>query len=177
MIEPDEQPIADDRRKRSLRTDDCDVRFVEGFAVGWRFGVPECFRSALDILFMERVDRAETKAAKRANKTAKSIKRWVWTRGVKPQLAFSRGDVFYEPANIRGQPWGEMTKLMTRSLQVLAAEPDAALAGWVAYELDEWSDGARVSQTTGRCSQAAFANLLKNGSAPDTSRAAAEDEE
>ena len=44
------------RPSRAERTEHFDIRFRDGLAEGWAFGVPEAFREKFDIRYVEYVD-------------------------------------------------------------------------------------------------------------------------
>lgn len=125
----------------------------EGVPIGWAFGVPAAFRAALDIQLL-------------VYKEGGRLVRY-WTRGHPPALSFSVGDVFYEPAEVRGLPWGEALLSLSRCARVTAATPDgAATQGRVTFQLAIYSSGRRVAERAIHCSQAAFETFLRTGDLP-----------
>ncbi len=159
----DEATATVDRRKKNPRSEEIDISFIDGRIEGWAFGVPECFRDALDILYTERVDKERTKAARLKNPKVKSIKRWVWTRGKSPQFDFIAGSIFYEPSHIRRYSWSALLAELRNCLQVKEAVADSTTPGWVEYELTRYRNGEAAGTSKHRCSQAEFAQILEHG--------------
>lgn len=106
------------RKKR--RIEKLSVKFSNGNADGWIFGVGDCFRTQLDIRLDERIDTAANKEkAERLGRKLKSsekIKRRVWTQGEPPAYSFDRGHMFHE---LIESPEG-----MKRTIVVERARPD-----------------------------------------------------
>lgn len=118
-----------------IRTTTIDVKFgVDGFAVGWVFGVHSAFRSALDIeCSIDQKSRAR-----------------VWTQGVPQRYSFEKGDLFHYPF-----PWGPETR---HSIQVKSVK-DQEITISVMSVHDQRVKASQDVVTT----QNTLADLLKNG--------------
>lgn len=110
------------------RTESPNAVFEQGYAQGWRFGVPEAFRACLDISLDLRADKAanEALAASLGRKpdASERIVRPVWTQGSPPAYAFGRGNMLHEPAHAHTLPWAEALPILSRSIVVLDARAD-----------------------------------------------------
>jgi hypothetical protein len=153
------------RRKRNRRAEEFGITFEACLAQGWAFDVCEAVRAAMDIDYRMLVDRERTKTARRANRQAKSIYRYVWTRGVPPLLSFERGHVFYDPPGMRSLAWDKALKVLGRAVRVTEAAPDGDYDrnGWVQFTLDHYEAGQVVRSETCRCSQTDFEVFLRSG--------------
>ncbi|TAN50505.1 MAG: hypothetical protein EPN21_08830 [Methylococcaceae bacterium] len=109
--------------KQPKRTDKPSVNFDSGYADGWVFLVPTAFRDALDIRLTTRIDKEKTQALRlkqlaglgfdsfedvdskmpdkkfrkeiRKEVNGYKIMEQVWTEGVPPTYAFTRGDMLH----------------------------------------------------------------------------------
>lgn len=140
--------------KKQNRSEVLIADFVDGFAQGWMFAVPDAFRGALDIKMTERVK--------------KGIKRLCWTQG--NQYAFAEGDILYDnPAAYTD--WDQAMKKINRVCQVIRATPCSlnnnreVIHGAVFFQLFE----PNINKTellegeTHHCTQAEFVKYLKTG--------------
>lgn len=74
--------ILNEQELKNTRDDRSDIliaNFIDGYASGWRFAVPECFKPSLDIKLTSRVIKEKTYFS--------------WTQG--NNFSFNTGDVFY----------------------------------------------------------------------------------
>jgi hypothetical protein len=81
--------------------------FVDGYAAGWRFAVPEVFRDSLDI---------KLTPTKIGDKTIN-----LYTQG--KQFSFNQGAVLYDTRKAYDLEWGEALKHLKLSVQVIAVAP------------------------------------------------------
>jgi hypothetical protein len=99
------------------------ANFVDGFAAGWFFAVPEAFKDALDIRFGPRVLSKQ--------QDEKQEKLHLWTQGNK--FSFSPGDILYDSKSAYFEengaplPWSAALNVINLCLEVESATP----AGWV----------------------------------------------
>jgi hypothetical protein len=177
---------------KNRRTEAVNVKFVNRKAEGWIFGVPDAFRSQLDIKLDERIDKEANKkketALGRKLEPSEKLKRRVWTQGAPPEYAFDRGHTFHELADaqpgirrsitvVRAKPDAgalvesrSLDELGEESIAIVESESDKSGGGWVDYEvltykngtLVTYEDGFAVKEKSSR-SQAAFAELLRTG--------------
>ncbi|MFZ1430593.1 MAG: hypothetical protein WAS21_27970 [Geminicoccaceae bacterium] len=155
--------------KKVRRTEKLDITFgADRYAIGWAFDVIDAFRTPLDIQLSTLVDREKSKAKRAQDPGADPVYRHVWTRGVPPTLAFEQGHVFYEPHGPRFMRWGDALAILRRVAQVSAAAPDSIGSGdgWVEFRLWQVRDAQLGESVQHRCSQAAFAQFLRNGALP-----------
>lgn len=73
------EDVSIEASSREDRSDILIAHFVDGYAVGWRFAVPDDFKASLDIRLTTRIIKERTY--------------WAWTQGV--NFSFEKGDVFY----------------------------------------------------------------------------------
>lgn len=146
------------KRGRSRRTEQFDIRFVDGLAEGWTFDVPTAFRDALDIIYSQYVDKAESTKQRKAY-------RWVWTRGQPPLRSFDIGHIFYDPPGVRRMRWGDALRVLRRRVQVREAKPDVEgeAEGWVRFELVHYEGGEAVRTEEHTLSQGEFEKFLRSG--------------
>lgn len=162
--------------KKTKRTERLKIQFgPDGRAIGWVFDVSEAFRAALDIQYVQLVDREQTRRARAHNPKAAPVHRMAWTQGVPPVLSFERGHIFYEPHGIRGTekasggpPWGDALQILRRIVQVREATPDISggSRGWVSFQIWTIVAGELGTPETHRCSQGAFGEFLRTGELP-----------
>jgi hypothetical protein len=178
------------KRKRK-RTEDIDVVFNGGLAVGWAFDMPEEFKQILDIAYTKRIDKAKNAEKERELghklKNKEKIYRWVWTRGDPPAYSFAEGHVFYDPPGIRSMMWADALPILRRIVQVQRATPDpgallvsgmtdddaenperttAAVTGgpgWVTFEILYYQSGEIAQRQLKELTQTEFANFLRTG--------------
>jgi len=81
--------------------------FVDGYAAGWRFAVPEVFRDSLDI---------KLTPTKLGDKTIN-----LYTQG--KQFSFNQGAVLYDTRKAYDLEWGEALKHLKLSIQVIEVAP------------------------------------------------------
>ena len=152
------------------RTPNYGISFDNGYAEGWVYGVPKCFRNALDIKKLRYVDKKSNKGTKE-NSPAKAgtTYKYVWTRGIPPSLSFAQGDVFYRPAFVRGLPWHEAVKFISHSIQILAARSDDqnGAGGWVEFQLTRYKKGNLAERLNVKLSQKEFEWVLRRGNHPN----------
>ncbi|CAA7614701.1 hypothetical protein MTBLM5_140023 [Magnetospirillum sp. LM-5] len=155
------------RRAKRPRTSEIDIKWDgHGYIDGWEFGVPDCFKLALDIeltTYVETVKLADGRSQKNY--------RQEWTRGAPPLLQFSAGDIFYAPPEVRRILWGDALKIVRRCVQISEAKPDAmdeydptvTLPGEVTFLLLEYKGGEIVREGFRTLSQKAFYDYLRTG--------------
>lgn len=97
---------------RTKRNTTIDIRFRNGLAEGWGFGVRSAFRDALDIKLTARVVKTAPAGGKEN----------IWTRGEPPDYAFGIGDTFHAPVSASGLRWDQALRQLTCSLQIIAVE-------------------------------------------------------
>lgn len=106
--------------KPKRRSEDISIKFVNGFAEGWAFGVGDFFRMQLDIRLEERMDiEANSEKKKQLGRvltSSEKIARRCWTQGTPPAYSFDRGHIFHE--------LGESENGLRRSIVVTLARPD-----------------------------------------------------
>ena len=140
------------RRVRGAPT----VTFVDGYAVGFRMAVPECFKSAFDILQTPRkVDGLET---------------WQWTEGIPPCYSFGAGDTVYDTPLAYVGTWGEALKHIDYAIVIAEAYPDEPSGtgkrdGYVRVEFYQPNAmrGRLVAIGRERMTQTELVALLRNG--------------
>lgn len=114
--------------KKRNRTEQLGIEFENGIAKDWAFGVPESFRPALDIAYMQRADKEANAALKaelgRSLDAAERTWKMVWTQGDPPAYAFGEGDIFYDPAGVRAMEWADALPILRRTVQIIHASPD-----------------------------------------------------
>lgn len=81
--------------------------FVDGYAAGWRFAVPEVFRDSLDI---------KLTPIKIGDKTIN-----IYTQG--KQFSFNQGAILYDTRKAYDLEWGEALKHLKLSVQVAEVSP------------------------------------------------------
>jgi hypothetical protein len=91
-----------------------------------------------------------------------------WTRGVPPVRAFSQGDIFYRPREVRNLKWGAALKIITHSISVKSSQADSdfGTGGWVEFEVSTYAKSKVVSSFIVKLSQADFELVLKTGDLP-----------
>ncbi len=94
--------------------------FANGYAVGWKMAVPEAFRTALDIQFVEKT----ISLGKSAEGEERVLHEFQWTQG--RCFAFKEGDTFWDVPDL-GKPFSELLKTAKLGVQVIDARP----AEWV----------------------------------------------
>lgn len=178
--------------KKRNRTEELGIEFENGIAKDWAFDVPEAFRPALDITYMQRADKEANAALKaelgRPLEEDEKAWRMAWTRGNPPAYSFEEGDTFYDPAGVRGMEWGDALKLLRRTVQVIQATPDLGTlshkssdedetgqgelelqasmgsgSGWVKYRVLYYEAGEITRQESGDLRQRDFAEFLRTG--------------
>lgn len=180
-------------KKKRNRIEETGVVFEDGRAKDWVFDVSEAFRPSLDIAYMQRADKQANADLKkelgRPLEENEKVWRMVWTRGNPPAYSFDEGDIFYDPAGVRGMEWGEALKVLRRTVQVLQATPDpdalphktsdegeieqgepepqastGSGSGWVKYRVFYYEAGEVIRQEVGDLRQRDFAEFLRTGS-------------
>lgn len=170
--------------RRSLRTENLSIQFVDGWAAACAFRIPEAFRDAFDIRYAELVDRKKTAALRdkisqekgygpyqelarripngverrkiRDDLNHYKIVRQTWTQGAPPAYRFKRGDTF-------------SSQDMAHTLQVESVQPTGNLLV-ILYRHDSAAPQAVKSY---ECSQADFAGMLQRGLPREVCRPAA----
>ncbi len=92
--------------KRQKRSEKLIANFVNGYAEGWAFAVPEAFRDALDIKLTKRVKN--------------KVERLCWTQG--DLFAFDEGDIIYDTLAAYTQ-WDQAMEKIKRTCQVVRSTP------------------------------------------------------
>lgn len=145
------------KRKRR-RTEDIEIRFVNGIASDWAFSIPDAFRDALDVKFLSYADSS-------AKAEGKTTSREVWTRGIPPVFSFAAGHIFYDPPSCRSSEWRVALKKLSRVVQVKEASPDQenGVNGWVLFEISYYKNCKFSRAEEKKVSQKEFAEFLKSG--------------
>lgn len=133
---------------------DIGVCFVDGFAQGWAFALPESFRSSLDIKWAPRV----------VNKTTE----YQWVQG--DYYSFSRGDIIYDTPLAYQNTWAEALTHIKRLVQITKATPAALINGEYSPGFVEFKKFKPNTEATGidvagsfSCTQVEFVTFLKFG--------------
>jgi hypothetical protein len=178
--------------KKRKRTEQLGIEFENGIAKDWAFDMSESFKPSLDIAYMQRADKEANTALKKALgrplEAAEKMWRMVWTRGIPPAYSFAEGDIFYDPAGVRGMEWEEALKVLRRTVQIIGATPDPEAlplktsdeeeprqeepeppasmgsgSGWVRYRVFYYEAGEIVREEVGDLRQRDFAEFLRTG--------------
>ncbi len=154
MTEREKKPATSSKKRRRTRTSDTGIKFSDGYASEWAFGVPQEFRDALDIKYL--------------SYKAKGVSAETWTRGQPPVLSFTEGHVFYQPRECRDLLWDNALKRLEKSVLIRDAAPDKedGTEGWVEFELRIYRAGKVAKSESLRSSQAAFEVFLRSGVLP-----------
>jgi hypothetical protein len=171
-VNDDASGDAEKKRKIRPRTTELGVNFVDGNAEGWFFGVPDVFRSAMDIHFGRFVNKEATKKL-RAEKGVRDDDGKLrnaygheWRRGIPPARSFSQGDVFYNPPTVRKMLWSEALPLLNAIVRVTDAQPDSleeGNGGWIEFEVTEYDRGAPSGTKKFNSLQGEFETFLRTG--------------
>jgi hypothetical protein len=128
-------------------------------AIGWVFGVPQCFETALDIQSVTRTQKRHDQKVKHSLKA----------RGCPPSYDFQPGDIFYEPRGVGQLTWGEAQNVPGRTIQIISRSSDDMLDLRVIWRAVDPHRSEII-----RLTQVQFAFLLRYGvkvSEPDAKEA------
>lgn len=105
--EDPEEGVAEDIAAKATRSPVLIAAFVDGYALGWRFAVPEAFKEPLDI--------------KRTVRSVKKRQEENWTQG--RLFNFIPGSILYNTRLAYDLPWGEALDKIKLAVQVVESEP------------------------------------------------------